>query len=63
MFYVFCRVQFQSALTGRRKLEVDLQALQQEHEELQTEMRGCADKVKKAGCEVRLRTPPRAAYL
>lgn len=46
-------VQFQSALSGRRKLEVDLQALQQEHEELQGELRGSTDKAKKAGCEVK----------
>ncbi|MEQ2201654.1 hypothetical protein XENOCAPTIV_015748 [Xenoophorus captivus] len=49
--FLFC-IQFQSALTGRRKLEVDLQTLQQEHEELQTELRGCTDKVKKASCEL-----------
>lgn len=46
-------VQFQSALSGRRKLEVDLQTVQQEHEELQAEMRGCTDKAKKATCEVK----------
>lgn len=46
-------VQFQSALSGRRKLEVDLQTLLQEHEELQGELRGSTDKVKKASCEVK----------
>lgn len=45
-------VQFQSALSGRRKLEVDLQTLLQEHEELQAELRGSTDKAKKASCEV-----------
>lgn len=42
---------------------MDLQALQQEHEELQAEMRGCGDKVKKAGCEVRLGPPPPPSHL
>ena len=32
---------------------MDLQALQQEHEELQGELRGFTDKAKKAGCEVK----------
>lgn len=45
-------VQFQSAVSGRRKLEVDLQTLLQEHEELQAELRGSTDKAKKASCEV-----------
>lgn len=45
-------VQLQSALSGRRKLEVDLQTLLQEHEELQAELRGSTDKAKKASCEV-----------
>ncbi len=45
-------VQFQLALRGRRKLEVDLQTLQHEHEELQGELRGSTDKAKKASCEV-----------
>lgn len=45
-------VQFQSALSGRRKLEVDFQTLLQEHEELQAEIRGSTDKAKKASCEV-----------
>lgn len=31
---------------------MDLQALQQEHEELQNELRGANDKIKKANCEV-----------
>lgn len=31
---------------------MDLQALLQEHEELQGELRGCTDKAKKASCEV-----------
>lgn len=44
--------QLQTALTGRRKLEVDLQTLQQEHEELQTQLRGSVDRVKKANTEV-----------
>ncbi|TNN04188.1 hypothetical protein fugu_001217 [Takifugu bimaculatus] len=43
---------FQSALSGRRKLEVDLQTLLQEHEELQAELRGSTDKAKKASCEL-----------
>lgn len=34
---------------------MDLQTLQQEHEELQGELRGSADKAKKAGCEVKPR--------
>lgn len=46
------RLQFQTALSGRRKLEVDLQTLQQEHEELQGELRKSTDKTKKASCEV-----------
>jgi len=50
---LFLCVQFQSALSGRRKLEVDLQTLQQEHEELQAELRACTDKAKKASCEVK----------
>lgn len=45
-------VQLQSALSGRRKLEVDFQTLLQEHEELQAELRGSTDKAKKASCEV-----------
>lgn len=32
---------------------MDLQTLQQEHEELQGELRGLTDKAKKAGCEVK----------
>lgn len=32
---------------------MDLQALQQEHEELQGELRGSIDKAKKASCEVK----------
>uniref|UniRef100_A0A3Q3H0S6 Myosin tail domain-containing protein n=1 Tax=Labrus bergylta TaxID=56723 RepID=A0A3Q3H0S6_9LABR len=42
----------QCALSGRRKLEVDLQTLQQEHEELQGELRGSTDKSKKATSEL-----------
>uniref|UniRef100_H3CN27 Myosin tail domain-containing protein n=2 Tax=Tetraodon nigroviridis TaxID=99883 RepID=H3CN27_TETNG len=41
-----------SALSGRRKLEMDLQTLLQEHEELQAELRGSTDKAKKASCEL-----------
>lgn len=47
--------QLQSALSGRRKLEVDLQTLQQEHEELQAALRGSVEKAKKAGVEVKHR--------
>ena len=36
----------------RRKLELDLQALLQEHEEVQTELRGASERAKKAGGEV-----------
>ncbi|XP_019714958.1 putative uncharacterized protein MYH16, partial [Hippocampus comes] len=43
---------FQSVLSGRRKLEVDIQALQHEHDELQGELRGSIDKSKKASCEL-----------
>lgn len=32
---------------------MDLQTLQQEHEELQAELRASADRAKKAGCEVK----------
>lgn len=32
---------------------MDLQTLQQEHEELQGELRGSTDKAKKASCEVK----------
>lgn len=42
---------------------MDLQTLQQEHDELQTELRGCTDKVKKANCEVKLSTCDTAAHL
>ncbi|XP_029312533.1 myosin-8-like [Cottoperca gobio] len=42
----------QLTVSGRRKLEVDLQTLQQEHEELQRELRGSTDKSKKASCEL-----------
>ena len=40
----------------RRKLELDLQALLQEHEEVQTELRGATERAKKAGGEVSTRT-------
>lgn len=52
LFSLSSCVQFQSALSGRRKLEVDFQTLLQEHEELQAELRGSTDKAKKASCEV-----------
>lgn len=45
-------MQLQSACSGKRKLEVDLQQVTQEHEELQNELRGANDKLKKAVCEV-----------
>ncbi len=44
--------QFQSVSSGKRKLEVDVQQLTQEHEELQTELRAANDKAKKSACEV-----------
>lgn len=50
--YLFIFMQLQSACTGKRKMEVDLQQLTQEHEELQNELRGTNDKIKKAVCEV-----------
>lgn len=46
-------VQFQLTLSARRKLEVDLQTLLQEHEELQGALRGSMDKSKKASSEVK----------
>lgn len=46
-------MQLQTACSGKRKLEVDLQQLSHEHEELQGELRGASDKIKKANCEVR----------
>lgn len=52
---LLCGLKFQAALSGRRKLEVDLQTLQQEHEELQAELRGSTDRAKKNACEVRTR--------
>lgn len=45
-------MQLQSVSSGKRKLEVDLQQLTQEHEELQGELRTTNDKAKKAVCEV-----------
>ncbi|XP_033987905.1 putative uncharacterized protein MYH16 isoform X2 [Trematomus bernacchii] len=44
--------QFQLALSGRRNLEMDLQNLQQEHEELRGKLRGYTDRSKKTGCEL-----------
>ncbi len=44
--------QLQSVSSGKRKLEVDVQQLTQEHEELQTELRAANDKAKKSACEV-----------
>lgn len=49
--------QFQSVSSGKRKLEVDVQQLTQEHEELQTELRAANDKAKKSACEVQSDTP------
>lgn len=43
--------QLQASAGARRKLEVDLQTLQQEYEEVQSELRGAAERAKKAGCE------------
>ncbi|KAF3859009.1 hypothetical protein F7725_021408 [Dissostichus mawsoni] len=40
-----------STASGRRNLEMDLQNLQQEHEELRGELRGYTDRSKKTGCE------------
>lgn len=48
----FSPVQLQSVSSGKRKLEVDLQQLTQEHEEMQGELRTVNDKAKKAVCEV-----------
>ena len=50
--FLLC-VQFQLALSGRRNLEMDLQNLQQEHEELRGKLRGYTDRSKKTGCEVK----------
>lgn len=47
-----CGLQFQSATSGKRKLEADLQQLTQEHEELHGEVRAANDKAKKATFEV-----------
>ncbi|XP_063749521.1 putative uncharacterized protein MYH16 isoform X2 [Eleginops maclovinus] len=44
--------QLQLTLSGRRKLELDLQTLQQDHEELKGELRGYTDKSKKTSCEL-----------
>ncbi len=44
--------QLQSVSSGKRKLEVDVQQLTQEHEELHTELRAANDKAKKSACEV-----------
>lgn len=48
----FSSVQLQFVSSGKRKLEVDLQQLTQEHEELLGELRTANDKAKKAVCEV-----------